>query len=96
MTTQQSTSALSGLSRHLQGRLLVPGDPDWDTARRPWNLRVDQRPEAVVEPEGADDMAATAAFATRHGLRIPPAPQRSQPAITLQVRDRDKLWNPTA
>jgi hypothetical protein len=67
MTTQQSTSALSGLSRHLQGRLLVPGDPDWDTARRPWNLRVDQRPEAVVEPEGADDMAATAAFATATG-----------------------------
>ena len=70
MTTQQSTSALSGLSRHLRGRLLVPGDPDWDTARRPWNLRVDQRPEAVVEPEGADDMAATATFAIRRGLRV--------------------------
>ena len=70
MTTQQSTSALSGLSRHLRGRLLVPGDPDWDTARRPWNLRVDQRPEAVVEPEGADDMAATATFASRRGLRV--------------------------
>ncbi len=48
----------------------MPGDPDWDTARRPWNLRVDQRPAAIVEPEGADDMAATAAFATRHGLRL--------------------------
>jgi hypothetical protein len=70
MTTQQSTAALSGLSRHVRGRLLVPGDPDWDTARRPWNLRVDQRPAAIVEPEGADDMAATAAFATRHGLRL--------------------------
>ena len=70
MTTQQSTAALSGLSRHVRGRLLVPGDPDWDTARRPWNLRVDQRPAAIVEPEGADDMAATAALATRHGLRL--------------------------
>ena len=70
MTTQQSTAALSGLSRHVRGRLLVPGDPDWDTARRPWNLRVDQRPAAIVEPEGADDMAATAAFATRHRLRL--------------------------
>jgi FAD/FMN-containing dehydrogenase len=70
MTTQQSTAALSGLSRHVRGRLLVPGDADWDTARRPWNLRVDQRPAAIVEPEGADDMAATAAFAGRHGLRV--------------------------
>jgi FAD/FMN-containing dehydrogenase len=70
MTTQQSTAALSGLSRHVRGRLLVPGDTDWDTARRPWNLRVDQRPAAIVEPEGAGDMAATAAFAGRHGLRV--------------------------
>jgi hypothetical protein len=70
MTTQQSTAAFSGLSRHLRGRLLVPGDMDWDSARRPWNLRVNQWPAAIVEPEGADDMAATAAFAARHGLRV--------------------------
>jgi hypothetical protein len=30
----------------------VPGDTDWDTARRPWNLRVDERPAAIVEPGG--------------------------------------------
>ena len=61
---------LSGLSRHLRGRLLVPGDPGWDTARRAWNLRVDQRPAAIVEPMGAGDMAATAAFAARNELRL--------------------------
>jgi len=60
----------SGLSRQLRGRLLLPGDADWDTARRPWNLRVDQRPAAIVEPEAAGDMAATAAYAARHGLRV--------------------------
>jgi FAD/FMN-containing dehydrogenase len=70
MTTQQSAALVSGLSRHVRGRLLMPGDADWDTARRPWNLRVDQRPAAIVEPEGAEDMAATAAFAARHGLRV--------------------------
>jgi FAD binding domain len=69
MTTQHST-ALSGLSRHLRGRLIVPGDPDWDTARRPWASRVDQRPAAIVEPEGAGDMAAAVSFAARHGLRV--------------------------
>jgi FAD/FMN-containing dehydrogenase len=70
VTTQPSTAALSGLSRHVRGRLLMPGDADWDTARRPWNLRVDQRPAAIVEPGGAGDMAATVAFAGRHGLRV--------------------------
>jgi FAD/FMN-containing dehydrogenase len=69
MTTQHST-ALSSLSRHLRGRLIVSGDPDWDTVRRPWASRVDQRPAAVVEPEGAGDMAATVSFAARHGLRV--------------------------
>lgn len=70
MTTQQSSAGLSDLSRHLRGRLLLPGDPDWEHLRQPWNVRVDQRPAAIVEPEGADDMAATVAFAGRHGLRV--------------------------
>jgi len=48
----------------------MPGDPDWDTVRRPWMMHVEQRPAAIVQPEGADDMAATAAFAARHGLRV--------------------------
>ena len=70
MTTPVSTTALPGLSRYLRGRLLVPGDAGWDDARTPWNLRVDQRPAAIVEPVGADDLAVTAAFAARHGLRV--------------------------
>jgi hypothetical protein len=58
------------LREHQESQVLgiPPGDPDWDTARRPWNLRVDQRPTAIVEPEGADDMAVAAAFAARHGF----------------------------
>jgi hypothetical protein len=70
VTTHPSAAALSGLSLHVRGRVLVPGDADWDTARRPWNLRVDQRPAAIVEPDGAGDMSAAAAFAGRHGLRV--------------------------
>jgi len=66
---------LAGLAPHLRGRLVVPGDPDWDTARKPWNRRIDQRPAAVVMVEGAGDIAAVAALAapvfgerTRHSL----------------------------
>jgi FAD/FMN-containing dehydrogenase len=69
MTTRHST-VLSSLSRHLRGRVIMPGDSDWDTARRPWACRVDQRPAAIVEPEGAGDMAAAVSFAARCGLRV--------------------------
>lgn len=65
-----ASRALAGLARHLRGRVILPGDGDWDEARRPWNRRVDQRPAAVVEPEDAGDMAVVAAFAGRYGLRV--------------------------
>ena len=47
-----------------------PDSPDWDTARRPWNRRVDQRPLAVADAEGPDDIAATVAYAARHGVQV--------------------------
>ncbi len=70
MTLHRPAPGLDELARHLRGRMVVPGDPDWDTARLPWNRRVDQRPVAVVVAESAGDMAATAAFAARSGLRV--------------------------
>ena len=32
------------LRTELDGRLVRPGDPDWDQARAAWNLAVDQHP----------------------------------------------------
>ncbi|HEY7265303.1 MAG TPA: FAD-binding oxidoreductase [Trebonia sp.] len=70
MSVHHSPPRLDDLARHLRGRLIMSGDSAWDTVRRPWNLRVDQRPAAIVEPAGADDMAATVAFAGLRGLRV--------------------------
>lgn len=50
---------LAGLARHLRGRVILPADQDWGESRRPWNRRVDQRPEAVVDAEDAGDLAVT-------------------------------------
>jgi hypothetical protein len=33
----------------VRGRVVRPGDQEWDTARAAWNLAVDQRPDLVVE-----------------------------------------------
>ena len=47
----------------IAGRIAAPSDPDWDEARLAWNLAADQRPEAVVFAENAEDVAATVRFA---------------------------------
>ena len=33
--------------------LVLPHDPNWNEARRAWNLAVDQQPTAVALPESA-------------------------------------------
>jgi FAD/FMN-containing dehydrogenase len=52
------------------GTVHLPGDPGFDTARMPWNVAVDQRPAAIVEPRTARDVAAAVRSARRAGLRI--------------------------
>jgi FAD/FMN-containing dehydrogenase len=60
------------LAAQLAGAVVTPSDPDWDVARQAWNLAIDQRPEAVVVPANADDVAATVRFARETGLRVIP------------------------
>jgi hypothetical protein len=64
------SASAAGLARQVRGRVIGPDSPDWDGARRPWNLRVDQRPLMVAEADDPDDIAATAAYAARHGLQV--------------------------
>jgi FAD binding domain-containing protein len=54
----------------IAGRIATPDDADWDGARAAWNLVADQRPEAVVFAESAEDVAATVRFAAGNGLRV--------------------------
>jgi FAD/FMN-containing dehydrogenase len=60
------------LEASVRGRVTLPGDEGWDDARRSWNLSVDQRPDAVVEAAGGEDVGAVVRFARRHGLRVAP------------------------
>ena len=56
----------------VRGHVTVPGEPGWDVARRSWNLAVDQRPLAVVEAAGLEDVQAVVRVAAREGLRVAP------------------------
>jgi FAD/FMN-containing dehydrogenase len=50
--------------------IIMPGDPGWDDARRPWSLAVDQHPAAVALPASAAGVAEVIGFARRYGLRV--------------------------
>jgi hypothetical protein len=58
------------LAARLPGKVVQPGEADWDAARRAWNLTADQRPAAVVFPESAEDVAEVVDVAREHGLRV--------------------------
>ena len=65
-----ATGALADLRSRLDGQVTVTGDDGWDVARAIYNLLIDQRPAAVVEPANAADVAATVRFAAENGLRV--------------------------
>src|SRR4051812_50121506 len=77
----------------VRGRVVLPGDADWDQARRSWNLSVDQRPAAVVEAAGVEDVQAVlrsglrvAPPSTGHGSEGLPGPQGAGPLETSPPR----------
>lgn len=72
LTDRVGTFDLHELRGQLTGDLVLPGDADWDDARRAWNLAVDQRPVAVALVESVEDVVRVVEFAGEHGLRIAP------------------------
>jgi FAD/FMN-containing dehydrogenase len=70
MSTFASVSLAVALRDAVRGVVAVPGDADYDTARSPFHLSVDQLPAAVVEPVDADDVAAALRVARAHGLAV--------------------------
>lgn len=65
-------TALRDLRSTLDGEVVLPADADWDDARRPWQLLVDQHPVAVVIAASVADIVATVKAARALGLRVAP------------------------
>ncbi len=60
--------AVSALRSGTTGSVIVPGDADFDTARRVWNGNIDRRPAVVVRVSGVADVQYAVNFARDHDL----------------------------
>jgi FAD/FMN-containing dehydrogenase len=90
-------NAVHTLPSVVRGRVLLPTDTDFDAARRPWNLAVEQPVVAVVEAADADDVAALVRHARSAGLGIAVQPNghgatgRTDGTILLRTGKLDTL-----
>ena len=50
----------------LRGRLLRPGDTDYDTARKVFNAMIDRHPALIAQCAGVADVIAAVNFAREH------------------------------
>ena len=65
-------TATAQLADLVAGRVVLPGDGDWDAARQAFDLMVDLQPEAVAFPSDERDVAAIVNYAREQGLRLAP------------------------
>ena len=63
-------ATLAELESNLRGRLVRPGDPDYDQARAVWNAAHDRRPALVIRCAGAADVMRAVEFARSEGLQV--------------------------
>jgi FAD/FMN-containing dehydrogenase len=64
--------AVEGLRTRLKGRLILPADPAYESARRVfyWNAATERRPQLVVQCAAEEDAVRAVEFATRHQLEV--------------------------
>ncbi len=65
-----SESRIGELASGLRGRVIRPGDGDYEEARRVWNAMIDRRPALIFRPAVAADVIAAVNFARDNALII--------------------------
>jgi hypothetical protein len=58
------------LARTLTGKLIVPGDDEYDEARKVWNGMIDRRPAMIARCQTPEDVVASVNFARENDLLI--------------------------
>jgi FAD/FMN-containing dehydrogenase len=63
-------SVCDALRARLRGSTLVPGDSEYDSARRVWNGAIDRRPSCIIRCADAEDVSHTVRIAMDSGLTM--------------------------
>lgn len=63
-------SPLETLQARLLGKVVLPGDADYDKARMAWNLTVDQHPAIIVVASSPLDVVEAVRYARKEDLKI--------------------------
>jgi hypothetical protein len=63
-------SQIEALKLDFRGPIILPGDANYDTARRIWNASIDKYPGAIACCSGAADVAAAVKFARANDLLV--------------------------
>ena len=65
-----NTGSKSALSQQFSGEIVTASDEGYDVARRVWNAMIDLRPQVIVRPRNASDVAAAVNFARDERLPL--------------------------
>lgn len=63
-------AAIERFASRWQGKLLRPGEPDYEAARAIWNGMIDRRPSLIARCASSTDVASAVVFARDHGLLL--------------------------
>ncbi len=63
-------AVVHGLRKTFRGRVISPGDPDYDAARRVHNGMIDRYPRVIVQCRDVADVLTAVAFGRANGLTI--------------------------
>ncbi|MEP6873399.1 MAG: FAD-binding oxidoreductase [Burkholderiales bacterium] len=68
--TRQPYDRLDSFRRDFRGQCLVPGQPEYETARAIWNGAIDRRPAVIACCQTSDQVADAIRFAREAGLEL--------------------------
>jgi FAD/FMN-containing dehydrogenase len=65
-----NNGAIEELKRQVGGRVVLPGDPNYDEVRKIWNAMINRRPAVIVQCKGSEDVPHAIQCARQNGLEI--------------------------
>ncbi|MCI0614430.1 FAD-dependent oxidoreductase, partial [bacterium] len=61
---------VNALKQKINGRVVLPGDSDYDDIRKIWNAMIDRHPAAIVRVAQSEDVQRTIGFARENKIEL--------------------------